>query len=94
MQPLGNRVLVRDVEVTEKNVSGIIVQQFRDDRVRTAEVLAIGPGVVATGNGVLIPVDLELGDTIMYDSYGSTIEVYLEGEKLQLIPEEIVLLKE
>jgi len=67
---------------------------FRDDRIVKAEVLAVGPGVAATATGEMIPVDCEPGDTILYDSYGSTVDVTIDDEKFVLIPEETILLKE
>lgn len=89
---LGARVLLKDLEEDNVTSSGLIVSQFRDPRIKRAEVQAVGPGEVAD-NGTLIPVDsrIELGVVVYYDTYGSTIDFNHEGEQLVIVPEEIVL---
>lgn len=89
---LGARVLLKDLEEEHVTSGGIIVTQFRDPRIKRAEVQAVGPGEVSD-SGSPIPVDprLEPGVVVYYDTYGSTIDFNHEGEQLVIVPEEIVL---
>ena len=89
---LGSRVLLKKLEDESVTGSGIIVQQFRDPRVQRAEVQDVGPGEYSD-SGVLIPVDprLESGTVVLYDTYGSTIDLTLDDEQYVIVPEEAVL---
>lgn len=89
LQPLGDRVVVRPDEPEEVTRGGIVIPDVAQERPRTGEVLAAGPGRVLD-SGRLHPNPLQAGDRILFSRYGGT-EVEYGGEALLVLPESEVL---
>lgn len=79
IQPLGDRVVVKVVEVQEeKTKSGLYVPDTAKEKPQEAEVLAVGPGAL-NDKGERIPVDLAVGDKVIFSKYGG-MEIKVDGE--------------
>lgn len=91
-QPLGARVLVKPIEEDERTPSGLYIPQTAREKPMRGEVRAVGPGTDLE-DGTRRPVEVKVGDTILYGKYAGT-EIRLEGvsgETLMIIPEKDVL---
>jgi chaperonin GroES len=91
LQPLDDRIVVRQNEAEEKTASGLVIPDTAKEKPQQGEVLAVGPGRRAD-TGELIPLDLTVGDTVVYSKYGGT-EIVVEGEDLLILTSRDVLAK-
>jgi chaperonin GroES len=78
IKPLGDRVVVKPAEAEEKTKGGIIIPDTAKERPVVGEVIAVGPGK-KSDEGKLIPMEVKVGDKVMYGKYSAT-EVTLEGQ--------------
>ena len=91
LQPLADRVLVKPIEKEEKTKSGIYLPDTAKEKPQEGEVVAIGPGKV-TDDGKKIPMDLKVGDRVIYAKYGGT-EIKVDDEELIILRESDILAK-
>ena len=84
LKPLEDRIVVRPGESEETTVSGIVIPDTAKEKPQQGEVLAVGPGRRSEQSGELIPVDVKVGDTVVYSKYGGT-EITVEGEDLLIL---------
>jgi chaperonin GroES len=91
LQPLDDRIVVRQNEAEEKTASGLVIPDTAKEKPQQGEVLAVGPGRRAD-SGELIPLDLTVGDTVVYSKYGGT-EIVVDGEDLLILTGRDVLAK-
>jgi chaperonin GroES len=92
LQPLEDRIVVRAGEPEETTVSGLVIPDTAKEKPQQGEVLAVGPGRRSENSGELIPVDVAVGDTIIYSKYGGT-EITVDGEDLLILTSRDVLAK-
>jgi chaperonin GroES len=92
LQPLEDRIVVRTAEAEETTVSGLVIPDTAKEKPQQGEVLAVGPGRRAEQSGELVPVDIEVGDTVVYSKYGGT-EITIDGEDLLILNSRDVLAK-
>ena len=92
LKPLEDRIVVRPNEAEETTVSGIVIPDTAKEKPQFGEVLAVGPGRRSEQTGELIPLDVKVGDTVVYSKYGGT-EIKVEGEDLLVLRESDVLAK-
>jgi chaperonin GroES len=90
LQPLDDRIVVRPNEAEEKTASGLVIPDTAKEKPQQGEVLAVGPGRRADSSGELIPLDIKVGDTVLYSKYGGT-EVTADGEDLLVLSSRDVL---
>ena len=90
LKPLENRIVVRPSEAEETTVSGIVIPDTAKEKPQQGEVLAAGPGRRSEQTGELIPLDLKVGDTVVYSKYGGT-EITIDGEDLLILTSRDVL---
>ena len=88
-KPLHDRVLVRRVESTEKTKGGLIIPDSAKEKPQEGEVVAVGPGRI-DDNGNRVPLDIAVGDLVIYSKYGGT-EVKYGGEELLVLSARDVL---
>ncbi|MDQ1435387.1 MAG: chaperonin GroES [Actinomycetota bacterium] len=93
LQPLEDRIVVRPDEAEEKTVSGLVIPDSAKEEPQQGEVLAVGPGRRAENSGELIPIDLVVGDSVVYSKYGGT-EIIVDGEDLLILSSRDVLAKQ
>jgi chaperonin GroES len=91
LQPLGDRVLVKPTEKEEKTKSGIYLPDTAKEKPQEGEVLAVGPGKM-TDDGKRIPMDLKVGDRVIYAKYGGT-EIKIDNEEMMILRESDILAK-
>ena len=91
IKPLGDRILVKPDEVEdEKSPGGIIIPDTaRKEKPERGEVIAIGPGKRGDDNE-LIPVDVKVGDTVVFSKYGYD-EIKIDDEEYYIISESNIL---
>ena len=90
--PLEDRIVVRTAEAEETTVSGLVIPDTAKEKPQQGEVLAVGPGRRAENSGELIPLDIVVGDTVVYSKYGGT-EITIDGEDLLILAGRDVLAK-
>jgi chaperonin GroES len=91
LQPLADRVLVKPIEKEEKTKSGIYLPDTAKEKPQEGEVLAVGPGRYGE-EGDRIPMDIKVGDTVIYAKYGGT-EIKVDEEELMILRESDILAK-
>ena len=92
LQPLDDRIVVRPNEAEEKTASGLVIPDTAKEKPQQGEVLAVGPGRRADSSGELVPLDIKVGDTVLYSKYGGT-EVTIDSEDLLVLSSRDVLAK-
>ena len=83
LHPLGDRVVVKPKEDLEaRTKSGLVIPDTAKEKPQLGEVLAVGPGEYQDGKR--IPLDVKVGDKVVYSKYGGT-EVKLEDEEYLIL---------
>jgi len=89
IRPLQDRVIVKRLEEEGKTKGGIIIPDTAKEKPQEGKVIAVGKGKV-TDEGKLIPLDVKVGDRILFGKYSGT-EVKIEGEEHLIMREEDIL---
>ena len=92
LRPLGDRVVIKPLAREEVTKSGIVLPDTAKEKPQQGEVLAAGPGRRSDQTGELIPVDVAVGDVVVYSKYGGT-EITVDGEDLLILTSRDVLAK-
>ncbi len=90
LKPLGDRIVVRQIEAEDVTASGIVLPDTAQEKPLRGEVLAVGEG--RWENGTRVPLDIVAGDEVIYSKYGGT-EVSVDGDDLLILRESDVLAK-
>ncbi len=88
-RPLHDRVVVRRIEGDTKTAGGIIIPDTAKEKPQEGEIIAVGPGG-RDESGKLIPIDLKVGDRILFGKWSGT-EVKIDGEELLIMKESDVM---
>jgi chaperonin GroES len=89
VRPLHDRVLIKRLEEGEQVVGGIIIPDTAKEKPQQGKVIAAGRG--RTGkDGVVIPLDVKAGDTVLFGKYAGT-EIKIDGEELLIVREDELL---
>ena len=88
VKPLGDRVVIKNVEVEETTKSGILLTGTAKEKPLMAEVLAVGPGGLVDGKEVKMVVSV--GDKVIYSKYAGT-EVKLDGVEYIIVRQSDIL---
>jgi chaperonin GroES len=89
IKPLEDRILVQANEAETTTASGIVIPDTAKEKPQEGTVLAVGPGRV-DDSGKRIPLDVNVGDTVLYSKYGGT-EVKYAGEEYLVLSARDVL---
>lgn len=89
LRPLGDRVIVKPLEVEEKTKGGIILPDTAKEKPMQGEVIAVGPGK-RSENGELQPMDVKVGDRVLYGKYSGT-EVKIDDVEYLILRENDIL---
>ncbi len=92
LQPLEDRIVVKPNEAEETTVSGLVIPDTAKEKPQQGEVLAAGPGRRSDQTGEIIPLDVAVGDTVVYSKYGGT-EITVEGEDVLILNGRDILAK-
>ena len=88
VQPLGDRVLIKQLDAEEKTKGGIILPDTAKEKPQEAEVVAVGKGKVEDGK--TIAPEVKAGDKVLYGKYSGT-EIKVDGEEFIIVKEEDIL---
>ena len=88
VQPLADRVVVRATEEAEQMRGGLYIPDTAKEKPQQGEVMAVGPGRFEEGNRV--PMDVKVGDKVLYGKYSGT-EVTVDNEQYLILRESDVL---
>ncbi len=90
LKPLDDRIVVRPNEAEQTTVSGLVIPDTAKEKPQQGEVLAAGPGRRSEQTGEIIPLDVKVGDTVVYSKYGGT-EITVGGEDVLILSSRDVL---
>ena len=89
IKPLEDRIVVKAIEAEQTTASGLVIPDTAKEKPQEGEVLFVGPGRV-DDSGNRIPVDVSVGDTVIFSKYGGT-QVKYGGEELLILSARDVL---
>ncbi|MEY4276555.1 MAG: hypothetical protein RIS26_1018 [Actinomycetota bacterium] len=89
IKPLEDRIVVRPLEAETVTASGLVIPDTAKERPQEAEVIAVGPGRV-DDSGKRIPVDVSVGDKVIFSKYGGTELKYNNEEYLVLSARDVL----
>jgi chaperonin GroES len=89
VRPLGDRVVVKQLEEEEVKKGGIIIPDTAKEKSQRGEVKAVGPGK-KNEDGKVIPLEVKVGNKIFFSKYGGT-EVKIDGEEYVIMREDDIL---
>ena len=88
LQPLEDRIVVLPSEGEEMTVSGIVIPDTAKEKPQEGKVVAVGPGRFE--DGARVPLDVAVGDIVIYSKYGGT-EVKVESDEYLILSARDVL---
>ena len=89
LRPLGDRVVIRPAAREEATRSGIVLPDTSKEKPQRGEIIAVGPGRVSD-EGKKIPMEVKVGDTVLFARYAGT-EFKLEDDELLILRESDIL---
>ncbi len=89
IKPLEDRIVIKQVEAEQTTASGLVIPDSAKEKPSEGEVLAVGPGRV-DDNGNRVPLDVKVGDIVLYSKYGGT-EVKYGGDEFLVLSARDVL---
>lgn len=92
LQPLEDRIVIKASEPETTTASGLVIPDSAKEKPQQGEVLAVGPGRFDEDGENRIPLDIAVGDVVVYSKYGGT-EITVEGEDLIILSQRDVLAK-
>ena len=89
IKPLSDHVLVKPTEAEEVTSGGIVLPDTAQEKPQRGQVIAVGPGKL-TDNGKLVPLEVKVGDDVIFSKYGGS-EVTLGADEYKLLRESDIL---
>jgi chaperonin GroES len=89
VRPLHDRILVKRIEEKETVKGGIIIPDTAKEKPQEGEVLAVGNGKILE-NGTKVPLDVKVGDKILFGKYSGT-DIKIDGQEVLILREDEVL---
>jgi len=89
IRPLGDRVVVEPLEAQEKTKGGIILPDTAKEKPQQGKIIAVGKGRIDE-NGKHVPMEVKVGDVILYGKYSGT-EVTIDDKEYVILREEDIL---
>jgi chaperonin GroES len=90
LKPLDDRIVVQPNEAEQTTASGLVIPDTAKEKPQQGKVLAVGPGKRTENTGELVPLGIDVGQTVLYSKYGGT-EVTVEGDDLLILSSRDVL---
>src|SRR5213593_4182200 len=88
-RPLHDRVVIERIDAEAKSAGGIIIPDTAKEKPQQGKVVAVGPGG-RDENGKLIPIDLKVGDQVLFGKWSGT-EVKIDGNELLIMKESDIM---
>jgi chaperonin GroES len=89
IKPLEDRIVVKSLEAEQTTASGLVIPDTAKEKPQEGEVLAVGPGRI-DDKGNRVPLDITVGDRVIYSKYGGT-EVKHKGDEYLILSARDVL---
>jgi chaperonin GroES len=89
LKPLEDRIVVQPLEAETTTASGLVIPDTAKEKPQEGTVLAVGPGRV-DDKGARIPLDVQVGDIVLYSKYGGTEVKYNNEEYLVLSARDVL----
>ena len=89
IKPLEDRIVIKQVEAEQTTASGLVIPDPAQEKPQQGELVAVGPGRI-DDNGNRVPIDVSVGDRVLYSKYGGT-EVKYDGDELLVLSARDVL---
>ena len=89
IKPLEDRIIVKQVEAEQTTASGLVIPDTAKEKPQEGEVIAVGPGRI-DDNGNRVPLDVKVGDKVIYSKYGGTEVKYAGDEYLILSARDVL----
>ncbi|GAA1580170.1 chaperonin GroES [Leucobacter komagatae] len=89
IKPLEDRIVIQQVEAEQTTASGLVIPDSAKEKPQEGKVVAVGPGRVSD-NGTRIPVDVNVGDIVIYSKFGGT-EIKAAGEEYLVLSSRDIL---
>ncbi len=90
IKPLGDRVVIKMIEMEDTTKSGIILTASAKEKPQMAEIVAVGPGGIVEGKEVVM--EVSVGDKVITSKYAGT-EVKLDGQEYTILRQSDILAK-
>ena len=90
IKPLEDRIIVKQLEAEQTTASGLVIPDTAKEKPQEGEVVAVGPGRFNEDGDERIPLDIAVGDKVIYSKYGGT-EVKYGGEEYLILSARDVL---
>ncbi len=90
LKPLDDRIVVKPNDAEQTTASGLVIPDTAKEKPQQGTVLAVGPGRRSEQSGELIPLDVKVGDTVVYSKYGGT-EITVDNEDVLILTSRDVL---
>jgi chaperonin GroES len=90
IKPLEDRIVVKPLDAEQTTASGLVIPDTAKEKPQEGEVIAVGPGRFDDEGEKRIPLDVTVGDTVLYSKYGGT-EVKYSGEEYLILSARDVL---
>jgi chaperonin GroES len=89
IRPLSDRVVIKPLQAEERTKGGIYIPDTAKERPQQGEIVAVGPGRI-TEDGKKIPMEVKVGDRVLYGKYAGT-EITVDGEEYLIMRESDIL---
>ena len=89
IKPLEDRIVIKSLEAEQTTASGLVIPDTAKEKPQEGEVLAVGPGRI-DDKGNRVPLDISVGDRVIYSKYGGT-EIKHKGDEYLILSARDVL---
>lgn len=90
LRPLADRLVVEPLEQEERTSTGLYIPETAKEKPQQGKVLAVGPGAFKEGSSERIPMDVKVGDKVLFAKYGGS-EIKIDSRELKILRESDVL---
>ena len=90
IKPLEDRIVVKPLDAEQTTASGLVIPDTAKEKPQEGEVVAVGPGRFNEDGDERIPMDISVGDKVIYSKYGGT-EVKYSGDEFLILSARDVL---
>lgn len=90
VQPLFDHVLIKPLEAEMKTPSGIVLPDSAKEKPQMGEIMAVGPGITSKHSGELLPMNVKVGQKVLYKKWGGN-EIKIEGEEWMILEQKEIL---
>lgn len=89
LKPIGNRIIIEQINVEQKTKSGIVLTDSAKEKTNQGRVVAVGSGLLLD-NGNRAPLEVQVGDQIVYSPFGGT-EIKVDSDEFIVLTENDIL---